>query len=585
MKYIIGLSSINRDSTVSLITTDGHLEAVVAEDRFTRVKQQGGFPHRGMRYLINQFDLDREDIESVCYSFLDWQGERDAIEASARLDASRRNGIFDPLGSYLHKKGYARWNEAAVRHQKAYNDELIEGLREYGLDDRLRFYHHHYCHATTAYYMSGFDECLVASLDWYGSGLSGQIYVGRGGKLEAVKDVPMPNSLGMFYAQVTGSLGFRVSRHEGKVLGLAAYGKETPLYHWLKKRVYVDGDDIRFPHGFANAYYTRLQTRLFKREDMAYAYQRILEETTTAWVSHFVRKYGISKVALVGGVAANVKNNQRVNEIPGVESVFVQPDMGDGGAGLGAALGRAAELGPVPVRRIESIYMGPSYSDDEIEKALRDSGLVYQRCDDVERDIAALVAGDEIVARYNGGMEFGPRALGNRTIIAPATDPSINKSLNDRLRRTEFMPFAPATNIEDVDLCYRDAQGSLYTAEFMTITFNVTPLMQEKCPAAVHVDGTARPQVVTMERNPSFYRVIEHYKQMTGIPSVINTSFNMHEEPIVCSPQDAIRGFLQGKLDNLALGPFLVKLGDNEDVAAGERPAALLEDTQHESAW
>jgi len=585
MKYIIGLSSVNRDSTVSLISVDGRLQAVVAEDRFTRVKQQGGFPHRGLRYLIEKFGLDRSNVESVCYSFLNWEGERDAILASARIDEKRRNGLFDPIGTYLHNRGYKRWNEGAVHYQKGYNDEVIEGLKEYGLDDRLRFYHHHYCHATSAYYLSGFDECLVVSLDWYGSGLSGQAYIGRGGKLEAVKDIPMPNSLGMFYAQVTGSLGFRVSRHEGKVLGLAAYGRETGLYRWLKKRIYVDGDDILFPLAFANSYYTRIQKRLFRREDMAYAYQRVLEETTTAWVTHFVRKYGVSNVALVGGVAANVKNNQRVNEIPGVESVFVQPDMGDGGAGLGAALARAVELGPVQVRTIESIYMGPSYDESAMESALVDSRLKFRRCDDIEREIAEIVAGGEIVARYDGGMEFGPRALGNRTIIAPAVDPGINKSLNDRLGRTEFMPFAPATNIEDVDACYVNAQGSLYTAKFMTITFDCTPLMKEKCPAAVHVDGTARPQVVDAERNPSFYRVIELYKEMTGIPSVINTSFNMHEEPIVCSPQDAVRGFLQGQLDNLAMGPFLVKISENRQAANGMGPSEMLEDTEHKSVW
>jgi carbamoyltransferase len=147
------------------------------------------------------------------------------------------------------------------------------------------------------------------------------------------------------------------------------------------------------------------------------------------------------------------------------------------------------------------------------------------------------------------------------------------------------MPFAPATRIEDVDDCYIDAQGALYTASFMTITFDCTPLMKEKCPAAVHVDGTARPQVVDEERNPSFYRVISIYKELTGIPSVINTSFNMHEEPIVCSPQDAVRGFLQGKLDNLAAGSYIVRLKDNEHVAASSHPEALVEDTVHESDW
>ncbi len=564
MKYIIGISSLNRDSTTSLITIDGRLLAVVSEDRFTRIKQQGGFPHRGMEYIFKEFSLSPDDVESVCYSFMSWQDERDAMSMSTEIDRNgHRKGIFDPFGGYLHRRLYKRWNDEGVASHRRYNGELIDGLKPYGLADKVRFYHHHYSHATTAYYMSGFDDCLIVSIDWYGSGLSGQVYVGRNGKLEAVKDIRMPNSLGMLYAQVTGSLGFRVARHEGKVLGLAAYGKETPLYHWLRKRVFADGEDIRFPYAFANTYYTRIQKRLFKREDMAYAYQRVLEEVTVKWVEHFVKKYNVHDVAMVGGVAANVKNNQRVYELDGVESIFIQPDMGDGGAGLGAALGRAAELGDVEVREIESIYMGPGYTDDDIEAALQESGLEYRRCDNIEKEIAAIVAGGEIVARLDGRMEFGPRALGNRTIIAPAIDATINKSLNDRLGRTEFMPFAPATNIEDIDQCYLNVRNGVYTASFMTMTFDCTPFMKEKSPAAVHVDGTARPQIVEEGRNPSFYKTIQYYKEMTGIPSVINTSFNMHEEPIVCTPGDAIRAFLDGRLDNLAMGSFLVSIKDN----------------------
>ena len=567
MKYIIGISSLNRDSTTSLITTDGRLLAVISEERFTRVKQQDGFPHNGMRYIFEKFGLTPNDIESVCYSFMKWDDERDAILKSAEADRLRgRNGVFDPFGKYLHQRAYDRWNEASVRFHKMYNEELYEGLKGYGIADKIRFYHHHLTHAVSAYYLSGFDDALIVSIDWYGSGLSGQVYVGRGGKLEAVKDILMPNSLGMFYAQVTGSLGFKVSRHEGKILGLAAYGKETMLYRWLSKRLYADGPDIVFPVAFANSYYSRLQTRLFKREDMAYAYQRVLEDVTTRWVAHFVREYGIGNIAMVGGCAANVKNNQRVYELDGVDSVFVQPDMGDGGAGLGAALCRATELGDLEVRSIESIYMGPSYTEEEMEAALKKAKLKYRRSPDVEREIAEIVAGDEIVARFDGGMEFGPRALGNRTIIAPATDPTINTSLNNRLGRTEFMPFAPATNEEDMDLCYINAGGCRYTASFMTMTFDCTQLMKDKSPAAVHVDGTARPQIVDERRNPSFYKIIKHYKEITGIPSVINTSFNMHEEPIVCSPDDAVRGFLDGRLDHLSLGPFLASYKDNADL-------------------
>jgi carbamoyltransferase len=204
------------------------------------------------------------------------------------------------------------------------------------------------------------------------------------------------------------------------------------------------------------------------------------------------------------------------------------------------------------------VYFGPDYGDSEIEAALQAASVPYRRVPDIEVEMARLIADDKVVARFNGRMEYGPRALGNRSILYQAKDPVVNQWLNARLKRTEFMPFAPATLYEDRHLCYKNIEGAEFAARFMTITFDCTPWMRENCPAAVHVDGTARPQLVSSDTNPSFHRLLSEYKKLTGIPSVINTSFNMHEEPIVCSPDDAIRAFLQGNLDYLAIGDFLV---------------------------
>jgi len=189
---------------------------------------------------------------------------------------------------------------------------------------------------------------------------------------------------------------------------------------------------------------------------------------------------------------------------------------------------------------------------------LQESQLAFERYDPIEPKIAQLIAGGKVVARFNGRMEYGPRALGNRSILYHAKEPEVNQWLNQRLGRTEFMPFAPATLYERRDQCYRNIDGAEYAAQFMTITFDCTDFMKKESPAAVHVDGTARPQLVTPTSNPSFYKILTEYHRLTGIPSVINTSFNMHEEPIVCTPEDAVRAFLLGSIDYLAIGPFLV---------------------------
>jgi carbamoyltransferase len=252
-----------------------------------------------------------------------------------------------------------------------------------------------------------------------------------------------------------------------------------------------------------------------------------------------------------------VKLNQRIREIEGVEGIFVYPNMGDGGCATGAAL-LASGKRVSSARLLENVYHGPEYSDGEIVAALKSHGLLYHSMQDIEPKIATLLSNDHIVARFAGRMEYGPRALGNRSILYPASDPAVNRWLNTQLGRTEFMPFAPAVLAEHAGTLFHNLSGCEKAAEFMTITFDCTERMKRLCPAAVHIDETARPQLVSPSTNPSFCRVLEAYYDLTGVPAVINTSFNMHEEPIVCSPEDAIRAFLQGNIDFLAIGSYLV---------------------------
>jgi len=305
-----------------------------------------------------------------------------------------------------------------------------------------------------------------------------------------------------------------------------------------------------------NVFFARMLSTQFPKIDVAAAYQHVLEIVATRYVAHYLRQTGLRNLVLSGGVVANVKLNQRLRELPGVERLFVHPNMGDGGCGTGAALlafnGSSARSEP-----IADVFWGPCFNETQLGEALSRAQLPFDRYTPIEPKIAQLIAEGKVVARFDGRMEYGPRALGNRSILYHAREPEVNQWLNQRLGRTEFMPFAPATLYEHRDDCYKNIDGADYAAQFMTVTFDCTERMKRECPAAVHVDGTARPQLVTSTSNPSFYRIISEYHRLTGIPSVINTSFNMHEEPIVCTPDDAIRAFLQGNLEYLAIGNFL----------------------------
>ncbi|MEZ4390178.1 MAG: carbamoyltransferase C-terminal domain-containing protein [Polyangiales bacterium] len=260
-------------------------------------------------------------------------------------------------------------------------------------------------------------------------------------------------------------------------------------------------------------------------------------------------------------MTANVKLNQRVAEVPGVTGVWVHPAMGDGGTGTGAAMAVLRErLGRAfAPERMAHAYLGPGYSADEVRGALRANGLEWTEPDDLALEVARLIHSGRVVARCDGRMEYGPRALGNRSVLYHAREPEVNRWLNQQLARTEFMPFAPVTLWEDRHRYYKNVDVSEAAASFMTITVDCTDEMIRDCPAAVHVDGTARPQLLRRETNPGYYDILARYKELSGVGSLINTSFNMHEEPIVCAPEDAIRAFRLGHLDHLAIGPCLVE--------------------------
>ncbi len=531
----------------------------MSEERLTREKQQAGFPHRSLEAALAFENLRPEEIDAVAYPFLSCNDEARLILGCLARSAAGLPHAFprDPASSLRHLYYFGRWAGKAIFDHRRFQADLLSGLRRWGLLGKLRRVEHHEAHAASAYYASGFARALVLTVDAYGSGLTTTLSLGEAGRIRRIHSVRFPHSMGMFYAQITKALGFVPDRHEGKILGLAAYGKAGPLAARVQER-FIERDGTFEAPWLFDRRYVRALAGSHPREDLAAAWQENLERVMVRYLVHHLERHRVDCVALAGGVVANVKLNQRIAEAPGVSRVFVYPAMNDSGTAAGAALSVQAALAEVHPARLRDVFLGPSFTEREVEASLAGRGLVTRRMPDPGEEIGDLLARGKTVARCAGRMEYGPRALGNRSILFPAVDPRANKWLNEKLKRTEFMPFAPATLVEHAPRCYRNLEVAADAARFMTITYDCTDFMKQASPAAVHVDGTARPQLVDPETNPSFHAILRAYHRRTGIPSVLNTSFNIHEEPIVCTPADAVATYLAGGLDYLALGDLLV---------------------------
>ncbi|MGQ0554007.1 MAG: carbamoyltransferase C-terminal domain-containing protein [Planctomycetota bacterium] len=496
--------------------------------------------------------------------------QRVAKNLAKRL-AYRLLGVAPRLSAFAARRLTSAWAEQAVREHRRWEQELLAGLERAGFSQArqqsqpgsvpLRRGEHHAAHAAGAYLLSGFSRALVVTLDGYGSGLAGSISLGEAGRLTRLADLPFPHSLGSFYEHVTSSLGFRPDRHAGKIVGLAAYGDPAVLEEVLLSRVVRPLSPGEAERGFRlvqslNVYFSRYLASRYAMIDVAAAWQHVLERLACEWVSAWLQRTGCDALVLSGGVAANVKLNQRLHALPGVRQTFIDPNMGDGGTGAGLALAVAAEAG-AQVAPLRDVYLGPDITEPEARAALAAAGLPFTRPADLPGAVAQRLQAGQVVGRCDGRMEYGPRALGNRSILYPAGSPDVNQWLNQRLGRTEFMPFAPITRAHAAARNYSGLAGAERAAEFMTITSDCTPTMKAESPAAVHVDGTARPQLVHAATNPGCDAILAAYERLTGLPTLVNTSFNMHEEPIVCTAADAVRAFQLGRLDALVLGPYL----------------------------
>ena len=555
---------------------DGRIVAAVNEERLARMKMVMGFPRKSIEEVLSIANVKPDELDYVAVAsetghFLNEYVDFD--QGTYGIDEGLMKGLFFSIGaraSFLRSKLpilenlYYGLKQPLFAHRRRKVKQVLQD--EFGICCPVKYVSHHLAHAATAYYASGFEDGLIVTLDGAGDGHSSHVYDAAGGNLTYLHSVPAFDSLGCYYAYATEICGYKAGKHEGKLTGLAAYGK--PAYRELFDRyiAYRDGTIKNIGDAYRHAAIRKLESELpddFSHQDLATTIQLLSEEIAVQYVSYWQRQTERRNVGLAGGVFANVKINQRIHEIGAVDSVFVYPAMSDEGISAGAALVQLHAVNPGMIKTgndcLDHVYLGRDFSDRDIAMALDGQRVPHNKSSNCEADIAELIEKGYVVARFNGRMEYGPRALGNRSILYRPDEPSVNDWLNKRLKRTEFMPFAPAVLDEEAEHCFFGLRGARNTARFMTITFDCTKTMSQSCPGVVHIDGTARPQIVSETDNPSFYRIIREFKKLTGLPCIVNTSFNIHEEPIVCTPQDAIRAFKDGHLDVLAIGPYIAK--------------------------
>jgi carbamoyltransferase len=519
-KYTLGLH-IGHDATATLINEHGEIVAAIAEERMTRVKYHMGFPFQSIEEIIKVAGAKKEEVTAVALSteHMLFPGSDEYNDLFFLKDLQKING-YDIFNQPNQLKG--KWSKILgllpglkkTPLPKADFDKLSkemslqrqkETLASIGLGHaEVVSFNHHKCHAASAFYCSGKQEALMITMDGAGDGDCATASIIENGKIKIVSRASSEVSPGRFYSEITGFCGFKRLRHEGKITGLAAYGNPDKYYPQLRKFVRFNPQTEQFEYDSDNAsglgrkwktllrilknrftsplhiaeFYDFLDANFHAQNDMqdlSAAAQRILEELGVEYTQHFLKKYPNKNVLLAGGVFANVRVNQEIAEIPGVEFIFIHQNMGDGGLSAGAAFLYHYEYQGNPYKGYapSNVYFGPEYSDEAIEAELKANNITFEKLDDIETACAKLLYEGKVVGRFNGRMEYGPRALGNRTIMARPTDKNINDWLNKKLKRTEFMPFAPSMIQEQAAEVLENYENSpaQYADNFMTITY------------------------------------------------------------------------------------------------------------------
>ncbi|HZT89562.1 MAG TPA: carbamoyltransferase C-terminal domain-containing protein [Stellaceae bacterium] len=556
---ILSLHHGPHDSSAALFD-DYTLLAAVAEERLNRIKGSGGFPERSLAEVLRVAGVARRDVDVlVCTRtyflrryYTHWT-PRERVRENLRRLAGREKlrEMNVVLGKDPSRSAYDIFDAAAF-------------LADLGLrpDARLFFSNHHLAHALPALFFTDWDEALLYTAD----GAGDQVYYShnlfRDGRLTNLYGDDRwlgrnhaSGSLGLAYGFVTEALGWKMNRHEGKLTGLAAHGQPTRFAEMRRHfRVTEDGGiEMDLPDHAALRERFHALVRGETREDAAASVQALLEDCIGESVRRLLARHSLRRLGLAGGVFANVRLNRLLAETMPVDEVFVVPPMGDDGLVVGGVLqfllqrdGLAASL--KQRRRLDHVYWGGAY-DDSIAAVLDGAERVARVDGDPAALAAAWLAEGRIGAIYRGRLEYGPRALGARSILASPSDARVNGALNDRLDRSEFMPFAPVVAEDDAAELFDIGPVNRYAARFMTIACGVKPAWRGRIPAVVHVDGSARPQIVRRDDNPLYYDILAAFAARTGLKALVNTSFNVHEEPIVNRPEECRRALEAGRID------------------------------------
>ncbi|QTR45443.1 hypothetical protein J9253_15740 [Thiothrix litoralis] len=573
--YILGINAVYHESAACLIK-DEKIVAMAEEERFNRIKHgkkvlvdnPDEFPTESIAYCLAEAGIGPGDIDHIGYSAVPSQFER----------RKERLATGDFGDEWLDDAEWQLGQDALER--------VPHKLKELGLVGQFHWVDHHAAHAASAYFPSPFTEAAVLSIDGTGEYDTAVSYYGEGHRLKRLRGIPYPSSIGLLWEVLSVYLGFDIY-DAAKLMGLASYGNSQRFIEQFRQIIkplqdgtfVIDHDLVKFGHLEyypPNAYLGGLEQLLgVKRrlpddaltqvhEDIAAAMQALTNELFLHMAEHVHKETGSDNLCLAGGVALNCVANSYVFEKGPFKQLYVQPTSHDAGTAIGAAYWIFHNvLGESARGSMDHAYWGPAYSEQRIQEALQARGLNYRVSDKLEEEVAGFIADDKIVAFFQGRMETGPRALGNRSLLANPTNRDMREILNRKVKHREyFRPLAPSVLVEEADKWF-EIDKPTSAADFMLMTYPAQEDKQERIPAVVHTDGSCRVQCVRSETNPRYHKVISEFQKLTGVPVVLNTSFN-DQEPIVCTPEDAINTFLKTEIDVLAIGDCLVF---KEDIA------------------
>ena len=560
--YILGVWD-GHDSGAALLE-DNKIIFAANEERFTKRKLEIKFPYNSINSALKYAGLKPSDIEVIAFPTTELTKTLERIYPYAKEYhyLYRRRKIpkprFEQFNRWLRYffLQFGVWPLCGTVSKAIVSRQLKHmGFEKF----KLYTVEHHTAHAATAAFSSGFNRALVVTLDGLGDGLSGSVSTFENGKLERHQAISSKDSIGVFFEQVTYLLGMRELEDEGKVMAMADYSYPFDFSaNKMKDFFRVEGTNIIAKYHFYKQL-KMLDKILWNtpREQFAYMAQQLLENVMVKFFSNLLDEYGIGDVAMAGGVFSNVKANMKVRHLEKLKRWFVFPHMGDGGMAMGAAMYTNYLLNGISNYKFDHAYLGNEYTEDEIISALKkERDLSYEHDKDKSKHAAELIDKNNYIFWFQGRMEYGPRALGNRSILAKASSDDVKDKLNLYVKQREwFQPFAPSLLLSEAERLFEDVKGY---DKFMTMAYLVKPEAREAMKSVVHVDYTARPHMVSDE-NPEYKALIQHVKKLEGYGVVLNTSFNIHGMPIVMSPEDAIETMKKTSTKYMFLGDYFVE--------------------------